>query len=77
MADVLKVKGFHRVNTASGERIAYANVLLACWNGPITLQFPVPDAATEHQLLESTRARLIDLFREAMAQLERGPIPFP
>jgi hypothetical protein len=77
MADILKVKGFHRVNTATGERIAYANVLLVCWNGPISFQFPVPDAATEHQLLESTRARLIELFQEATAQLQKGSIPFP
>ena len=77
MAAILEVKGFRRLTGPNGEKIAYANVHLACWNGPIKFEFAVQDADTEHALLESTRARLIELFQAATAQLERGPIPFP
>jgi hypothetical protein len=66
-----------RATSSNGEKIAYANVHLACWNGPVKFEFAVPDAATDHQLLESTRARLIELFEDATAQLREGSIPFP
>jgi hypothetical protein len=77
MADILEVKGFRRATSSNAEKIAYANVHLACWNGPVKFEFAVPDAATDHQLLESTRARLIELFEDATAQLREGSIPFP
>ena len=74
MATHLIAKGMRLAKDAAGKDMAYVNIHLETYDGPIKFEIGVPDTKHTAKILEEVRQRLLILLQDVTAELESGPL---